>query len=314
LLVCSSTGFRKDEIVGPFTSLKMSHASLFWIIGGVIVRQPSAQMLLNLSDDDYAGILVGAAKNDRFGISCNPHPIYMRHANDPTNAAAALKQLVLKYPIDPADARRTPLFFYNEDFEPFTAGLVDAAFEAVCLSSMAPQRFRVISWHSWRVTLACNLLAAGAPPNIIMALLRWKSEQMLLVYARWSAEAYSAWLQAASASSPTCVQGPNIPAPVVIADADPLEQTPGALQGHAYRYLSNVQRAAFRHPTAEQLNALAAQIPEIDGHDFAQAMPDALRPTPDDEAADDDEHVGANSLLTSNDAVDGGDEANAFEQ
>jgi hypothetical protein len=101
---------------------------------------------------------------------------------------------------------------------------------------------------------------------------------------------------------------------VVIADADPLEQTPGALQGHAYRYLSNVQRAAFRHPTAEQLNALAAQIPEIDGHDFAQAMPDALRPTPDDEAADDDEHVGANSLLTSNDAVDGGDEANAFEQ
>jgi hypothetical protein len=45
ILVCANTGFRKDEIVGPFTSLKMSRANLFWIIDGKIQRNPSAEAL-----------------------------------------------------------------------------------------------------------------------------------------------------------------------------------------------------------------------------------------------------------------------------
>jgi hypothetical protein len=256
----------------------MSRANLFWIIDGKIQRNPSAEALRNLTDNDYAGILVGGAQNDRFGIAFNPHPIYMRFSGgDATNAAAALRDLLLAYPIHASKMRSTPLFFYNESYAPFTAALVDAAFAAVCLSFMTEERFALISWHSWRVTLACNLLQAGAPASVIMALLRWKSEQMLLVYARWSAESYSAWLDASEGHSTTCVQGPNIPPPTVIAGGDPLEQTPGALKRHAYTYLTAVQKASFIHPSAEQMQQLASEIPETDETNFAQEMPAALQ-------------------------------------
>ena len=37
--------------------------------------------------------------------------------------------------------------------------------------------------HSFRIYLACALYAAGCPPERIMAILRWKSEEALLIYA-----------------------------------------------------------------------------------------------------------------------------------
>lgn len=40
--------------------------------------------------------------------------------------------------------------------------------------------------HSWRIYLACALYAAGCPNDSdrIMAMLRWRSEEALLIYAR----------------------------------------------------------------------------------------------------------------------------------
>ena len=40
------------------------------------------------------------------------------------------------------------------------------------------------SIHSFRIYLACALYAAGCPNDRIQAILRWKSEEALLIYAR----------------------------------------------------------------------------------------------------------------------------------
>ena len=141
---------------------------------------------------------------------------------------------------------------------------------------MTAQRFAEVSWHSWRVTLATNLQAAGAPPAVIMALLRWRSEAMLLVYARWSAQDYARWVDSAHQQSITVVQGTNVPAPVA-DNTDEREAVPGALRRDVYAALDAAHLSPTAHLNAAQLSALAQGIPEIDGSRFQHEMPAAAR-------------------------------------
>ena len=47
------------------------------------------------------------------------------------------------------------------------------------------------SMHSWRAYLACALLDAGASNATIQALLRWKSDEALKIYARMNKHTYA---------------------------------------------------------------------------------------------------------------------------
>ena len=50
------------------------------------------------------------------------------------------------------------------------------------------------SVHSFRIYLACALYAAKCPMERIMAILRWKSKESLLVYARMNDGERSDWV------------------------------------------------------------------------------------------------------------------------
>jgi hypothetical protein len=50
------------------------------------------------------------------------------------------------------------------------------------------------SVHSFRIYLACALYAAKCPPERIMAILRWKSEEALLIYARMNDHERTSWV------------------------------------------------------------------------------------------------------------------------
>ena len=52
--------------------------------------------------------------------------------------------------------------------------------------------------HSWRIYLACALLAAGASNGTIQTMLRWRSEEALKIYARIYDSKYADWLAMAS--------------------------------------------------------------------------------------------------------------------
>jgi len=51
--------------------------------------------------------------------------------------------------------------------------------------------------HSWRIYLACALYAAGCPNDRIQAILRWKSDEALLIYARLNDSERNDWLSKA---------------------------------------------------------------------------------------------------------------------
>ena len=52
--------------------------------------------------------------------------------------------------------------------------------------------------HSWRIYLACALLAAGASNGTIQAMLRWRSDEALKIYARINDSDYADLLAKAS--------------------------------------------------------------------------------------------------------------------
>ena len=67
------------------------------------------------------------------------------------------------------------------------------------------------SWHSFRIGLACSLLAMGASPELIQAMCRWKSKESLDIYARLNVEEYGLWVMKAQAASITSVQTRSLP-------------------------------------------------------------------------------------------------------
>ena len=50
------------------------------------------------------------------------------------------------------------------------------------------------SLHSFRIYLACALYAAGCPNDRIMAILRWRSEEALAIYARMNDAERTGWV------------------------------------------------------------------------------------------------------------------------
>ena len=67
------------------------------------------------------------------------------------------------------------------------------------------------SFHSFRIALACELLAAGASSTLIQALCRWRSEEAVKIYARFNLDDYVEWLRAAATKNATSVRTSSLP-------------------------------------------------------------------------------------------------------
>jgi hypothetical protein len=72
------------------------------------------------------------------------------------------------------------------------------------------------TWHSFRIYLACALLAAGADSGTIQCLLRWKTDAALKLYARMNAEVYQGWLSSAGTADVTSVRTTSLPASNIV--------------------------------------------------------------------------------------------------
>ena len=62
---------------------------------------------------------------------------------------------------------------------------------------VAAENVSAYSCHSFRIYLACALYAANCPNDRIMAILRWKSEEALLIYARMNDSERTDWIEKA---------------------------------------------------------------------------------------------------------------------
>ena len=112
---------------------------------------------------------------------------------------------------EPEAMRASPLFTMSPGLESFRHGVVDNVFHALLLTFLTAAEVQKYSWHSWRIGLACALLATNAPVATILALCRWKGPQSLQIYARRNMHEIAAWVDTAAAQVTNSVQAPNLP-------------------------------------------------------------------------------------------------------
>ena len=81
--------------------------------------------------------------------------------------------------------------------------LIDRLFKFLLRTAcgLSEAEARGYSVHSFRIYLACALYAAGCPNDRIQAILRWKSEDALLIYARLNDAERSSWVAKAQAAT-----------------------------------------------------------------------------------------------------------------
>ena len=107
--------------------------------------------------------------------------------------------------VDPVKRHEAPLFV-NEKGLPWRHEALALIFYKIMVAIRGEARAKQVSMHSWRVYLACALLAAGAAPATIQCLLRWRSDEALKIYARINDTTYAGWLSAAGQSMVSSVR------------------------------------------------------------------------------------------------------------
>ena len=220
------TGLRKAETTSKtksMTTKDMTRANLTWCIDGIYVTAPSRRQLESLvSGRDFAMLKPPASKSDQWGAVWGNLHIYLTFQPElECNAVAALAELELLLPVlAPTDRRQTPLFLDNHA-RPITGSEADKWILRALAAVKSPMKY---SWHSFRVALACSLLASGASHSEIQALCRWQSEASLRIYARMSHPQYQGLLSAAYGADISQVQPHTLPRTSVLGIAQGLNK------------------------------------------------------------------------------------------
>ena len=223
----AQSGFRKDEVSSnEHSHFDLSRDHLSFIIGHIVVRNPSTAQLQGMSTGDFVIIRASSSKCDPFAQFWGNNPLYFPFKlTAPINAARALRDLAVARPINDNLRVSTPLFA-DDAGRPFSASFLDS-FLKHAMHIIAPARAPLLSWHSWRIYVACTLRASGADDGMIQALLRWKSASSLHIYARLNPEVYGSWLSRAANADTTSVQTTSLPVlspDGVVATLGPLAQ------------------------------------------------------------------------------------------
>ena len=217
-----STGFRKDEVITDDNGVfHLTRGSLMLRLGLQEMAEFDSTELLLMRKGDGFFLMTPPCKNDPFGLYFGPTPIWLElNESDPLNAAAALRRMELQDPIRGRADREAAPMFTSEPGRGFTGGLIDRTLRQV-LDPLVPaaQRDRY-SWHSWRIYLACALLASGASRAQIQALVRWLSEASLDIYARMSNQQVSSLLLGAHLARVDTVRATSLVAGLPATDLE----------------------------------------------------------------------------------------------
>jgi hypothetical protein len=186
-------------------------------------------------------------------------------ATETINAARELAREELRRQVPLAEREAAPLFV-TADGSAWRHAALAKVFDDIIVAVCGVDRAKQVSMHSWRVYLACALLAKGASFATIQTMLRWRSEDALRIYARINNFVYADWLssvQGASVSSIRTTTG------AVGQLAGPPE--PGTLAG-AVR-----EAAAMQAASESAVGAPVAGFQREWMHQAAQAVDSAVR-------------------------------------
>jgi len=221
--VLAVTGMRKGDVSkplrsSPFLMGRLTFASLRWEIDGVQHASLTSEQL-RAARPGYACYLVyGALKNDPYAEFYGSRPSKLDFSPEPTNACRFMAMLELAAGVAPDARKRTPLFGPRPGVE-WHHDLLSSVFHFLLVvgCGVSEAEAHGYSIHSFRIYLACALYAAGCPNDKIQAILRWKSEEALLIYARLNDSERSAWIVRAQSALVDSTVSAHLP--VVDSDA-----------------------------------------------------------------------------------------------
>jgi len=217
ICLASSAGFRKAELTvrsgASFAARSISRANLVWRFAngdGTFrdVANPSAARLRALRAGDYALVRPPPSKTDQWGTVFGNQFVFLPFdASDPANAAAALRDYELAFPLGGRPRSSVPLFSMDPASldEPLRASTMDAVMTALFRLIMGASRAACFSFHSFRIGVACALLAAGYSHAAIQAHCRWKTDASIQIYARQNAEMFGERVLTASSQEVSSV-------------------------------------------------------------------------------------------------------------
>jgi hypothetical protein len=225
----SEEGSRKEAIAKPYASTpfergRLTFASLVWLVDGGECASPTRLLLAGMQPGRGDGVYLkyGRAKNDQFGVFFASTPSFLPfdpHA--PRNACRALAALEVAAAVDPARRGVTPLFGPSPG-EEFTCGQVDKAFELMMLfgARVPAAQLHDYSVHSFRIWLACALLAAQVDWATIKRTLRWRGDESLLIYARLNNDVWARNVFASYTAVVNSTVAARLPRAVGVFDLD----------------------------------------------------------------------------------------------
>ena len=154
-------------------------------------------------------------KNDAFGEHFGSKPSWLPYGVGARNACreiAGIERRAMAAGVGPGRRATTPLFGPQVGVE-WHHSLVDAMFQFLLRVGCGLDADKAMSFsmHSFRIYLACALYAAKCPNDKIMAILRWRSDEALSIYARMNDDERTSWVAAAQSQKVNSVSAAHLP-------------------------------------------------------------------------------------------------------
>jgi len=208
------TGHRLGEIVfhpsGEVNYLTRSCLSIRKADGRKIAVPTTADWQA-LASGDVVLLAPCVSKSDQFGEQHCPFPSVLPHDGTDTSAAAAVRDIELEQPCA-AGARKTTPLFADADGSPFTYAILHRELRQVLCALFGAKVASTLTWHSFRIGLACSLHAADCPDPVIQLICRWTCPESLHVYAQMGVEKNIYWTEKARHTTFDATRVNNLPA------------------------------------------------------------------------------------------------------
>jgi len=209
--VAASAGFRKSEMFqSNETTFYLTWDMVACVVAGTPTSMPSDAQLKALCEGDFIALTPPPSKSDQFNQVWGAHPLYLPYHNTPRNAARNLALLGVKQGLQHRQQPRSAVFT-DSGRKPLKAAHMAAAMYRAMTAIVGPERAKLFTWHSARISLATMLYQCKVKPATIQAMLRWQTEESLRTYCRLGMADYGSMLDRAAEATVAAVQTSNIP-------------------------------------------------------------------------------------------------------
>ena len=163
-----------------------------WLIGGVVVDDPSPAQLRSLKTGDRLLFKPGASKADQLALTFGDKDIVLNWHDDDLNFPRALAELELALPVRGAARSTTPMFTIDASHAAMSHAFADELFRTLANHALGGNVANTLSLHGGRIFLAVALRARGYSVDMIKAICRWKTDASAVLYARLLQDEYAA--------------------------------------------------------------------------------------------------------------------------